>query len=50
MKRGSKTKLNRFLKELRQKYKEASGRGHAITRRKIRIFLQAHKELLKDAA
>lgn len=50
MKRGNRTKLNKFLKEMRQQYKDASKRGHAITRRKIRTFLATHKELLKDAA
>ena len=50
MRRGSKAKLNRMLTEWREKYKTADKRGHAITRRKIRTFLQLHKELIKDVA
>lgn len=50
MRRGSKTKLRRMLTEWREKYKTADKRGHAITRRKIRTFLQLHKDLIKDVA
>ena len=50
MKRGTRTKLGRMLTEWRQKYKTADKRGHAVTRRKIRTFLNLHKDLIKNVA